>query len=165
MVFKKAVWASIAALVLVVNSAMAQTPSGTISGRVLDATGLSLPGVTVTLQGADITQTFTTDGEGHYRFLELAPGTYKVTAALQGFATLVRENVVLDLGKTVNVPVAMQISAVTETITVTAPSPMVDAKQTGIGAQHPDRLRALPRKNHCELHCSPFTSSRARRPR
>ena len=145
MVFKKAVWASIAALVLVVNSAMAQTPSGTISGRVLDATGLSLPGVTVTLQGADITQTFTTDGEGHYRFLELAPGTYKVTAALQGFATLVRENVVLDLGKTVNVPVAMQISAVTETITVTAPSPMVDAKQTGTATNFTaDELSKIP---------------------
>jgi len=145
MVFKKAVWASIAALVLVVNSAMAQTPSGTISGRVLDATGLSLPGVTVTLQGADITQTFTTDGEGHYRFLELAPGTYKVTAALQGFATLVRENVVLDLGKTVNVPVAMQISAVTETITVTAPSPMVDAKQTGTSTNFTaDELSKIP---------------------
>ena len=58
MVFKKAVWASIAALVIFVGSATAQTPSGTISGRVIDATGLSLPGVTVTLQGADLTQTF-----------------------------------------------------------------------------------------------------------
>ena len=145
MVFKKAVWASIAALVLVVNSAMAQTPSGTISGRVLDATGLSLPGVTVTLQGADITQTFTTDGEGQYRFLELAPGTYKVTSALQGFATLVRENVVLDLGKTVNVPVTMQISAVTETINVKADSPMVDARQTGTATNFTaDELSKIP---------------------
>ena len=74
MVFKKAVWSSIAALVFFVSTASAQTPSGTISGRVLDATGLSLPGVTVTLQGVDITQTYTTDGEGRYRFLELAPG-------------------------------------------------------------------------------------------
>ena len=48
MVFKKAVWSSIAALLLLVGTAAAQTPSGTISGRVLDATGLSLPGVTVT---------------------------------------------------------------------------------------------------------------------
>ena len=40
MVFKKAVWASIAAFVLFVGSASAQTPLGTISGRVLDATGL-----------------------------------------------------------------------------------------------------------------------------
>jgi hypothetical protein len=145
MVFKKAVWASIAALVIFASSAPAQTPSGTISGRVLDATGLSLPGVTVTLQGVDITQTFTTDGEGHYRFLELAPGTYKVTSALQGFATLVRENIVLDLGKTVNVPVTMQISAFKETITVTAPSPMVDARQTGTSTNFTaDELSNIP---------------------
>jgi hypothetical protein len=145
MVFKKAVWASIAALVIFVNSATAQTPSGTISGRVIDATGLSLPGVTVILQGADLTQTFLTDAQGHYRFLELAPGTYKVTSALQGFATHVRDKVVLDLGKTVDLPVTMQISAVTETITVSAASPMVDAKQTGTATNFTaDELSKIP---------------------
>jgi protocatechuate 3,4-dioxygenase beta subunit len=66
-------------MALFLGHASAQTPSGTISGRVVDATGLALPGVTVEVQGVDITQTFVTDAEGHYRFLELAPGTYKVT--------------------------------------------------------------------------------------
>jgi hypothetical protein len=145
MVFKKAVWASIAALVFLVGTATAQTPSGTISGRVLDATGLPLPGVTVTLQGTDITQTFTTDGEGAYRFLELAPGTYKVTSALQGFSTYVRENVVLDFGKTVSLPLTMQISGFSDTITVVAPSPMVDARQTGTATNFTaDELSKIP---------------------
>ena len=131
MVFKKAVWASIAALALFVGSASAQTPSGTISGRVVDATGLALPGVTVEVRGVDITQTYVTDGEGHYRFLELAPGIYKVTSSLAGFATHERDNVVLDLGKTVDLPVTMQLSSMKETVTVVAPSPMVDAKNMG----------------------------------
>jgi hypothetical protein len=145
MVFKKAVWTSIAALVFLVSTATAQTPSGTISGRVLDATGLSLPGVTVALQGVDITQTFTTDGEGRYRFLELAPGTYKLTSTLQGFMTLVRENVVLDFGKTVELPVTMQISGFTDTITVAAPSPMVDGRQTGTATNFTaDELSKIP---------------------
>ena len=145
MVFKKAVWSGIAALVFFVSTATAQTPSGTISGRVLDATGLSLPGVTVTLQGADLTQTYTTDGEGRYRFLELAPGSYKVTSVLQGFATHVRENVVLDLGKTVSLPVTMAISGFTETITVAAPSPIVDGRQTGTATNFTaDELSKIP---------------------
>src|SRR5439155_1390278 len=82
--------------------------AGTIGGRVIDATGLSMPGVTVTVQGVDLTQAFVTDGDGRFRFLDLAPGRYSVTSTLEGFATNVRENVVLDLGKHVDLPVTMQ---------------------------------------------------------
>jgi hypothetical protein len=131
MVFEKAVWACIAAMALFMGSASAQTPSGTISGRVVDATGLALPGVTVEVQGVDITQTYVTDAEGHYRFLELAPGTYRLTSSLSGFATHERDNVVLDYGKTVDLPVTMQLSSMRETVTVVAPSPMVDTKAMG----------------------------------
>jgi len=145
MVFKKAVWASIAALALFVGSASAQTPSGTISGRVVDATGLALPGVTVEVRGVDITQTYVTDGEGHYRFLELAPGIYKVTSSLAGFATHERDNVVLDFGKTVDLAVTMQLSSVKETVTVVAPSPMVDAKHMGTATNFTsDELANIP---------------------
>jgi len=145
MVFKKAVWASIAALALLVGSASAQTPSGTISGRVVDATGLALPGVTVEVQGVDITQTYVTDGEGHYRFLELAPGIYKVTSSLAGFATHERDNVVLDFGRTVDLAVTMQLSSMRETVTVVAPSPMVDAKHMGTATNFTtDELANIP---------------------
>src|ERR1700704_2323902 len=132
MVFKKAVWSSIAALFLLAAAAHAQSPAGTIEGRVIDGTGLPLPGVTVTVQGVDFTQTFTTDGQGAYRFLALAPGTYKLTTALDGFATNVRESVIVAIGQTVDLPVTLSIGSLTETVNVTAPSPMVDAKQTGM---------------------------------
>ena len=111
--------------------AQAQVAGGNITGTATDDQGGVMPGVTVTIQGADLTQTFVTDGEGRYRFLDLAPGTYKVTSALDGFATNVRANVILDVGKTVDLPVTMKIGRVTETVTVTAASPIVDAKQTG----------------------------------
>src|SRR6266849_5601937 len=136
---------AVAALLVATLPAFAQSPAGTISGRVLDATSLSVPGVTVTLQGVDLTEVFITEADGRFRFLELAPGRYKVTSALQGFATIVRENVVLDLGKNVDLPVTMQISAVSETVTVTAPSPMVDAKPTGTATNFTtDELSTLP---------------------
>src|SRR5436190_2188933 len=130
MLLKKLVLA-VASLLLVSLPALAQTPAGTITGRVADATGLPLPGVTLTVQGADISRTFVTDGEGRYRFLELAPGDYKLTSTLQGFATHVRERVVVGVGQTVEIPLTLSIGALTETVNVTAPSPMVDAKQTG----------------------------------
>ena len=129
--FLKKFGLAIASLLLASLPALAQTPAGTITGLVADATGLPLPGVTVTVQGTDITRTFTTDGEGRYRFLDLAPGAYKLISTLQGFTTNVRERVIVGVGQTVELRVMLAIGALTETVNVTAPSPMVDAKQTG----------------------------------
>jgi hypothetical protein len=145
MICKKAVWTGIAALLLFVTPAHAQTPGATIAGRVVDATGLSLPGVTATLQGVDITQTFITDGQGRYRFLDLAPGAYRVTLALEGFTTHRRERVIVDVGQAVELPATLTIGSLKTTINVTAPSPMVDAMQTGTATKFTaDELSNIP---------------------
>ena len=62
---------------------VAQIQGHTISGIVKDEQGGVLPGVIVTVQGVDATQTFVTEAAGEYRFLDLAPGPYKVTTALR----------------------------------------------------------------------------------
>jgi hypothetical protein len=136
---------AILSLLLVTLPTLAQTPGATITGRVADATGLPLPGVSVTAQGTDITRTFTTGGDGAYRFLELAPGEYTITAALQGFATSLRRHVVVSVGQTVELPVMLTLSTFTETVNVTAASPMVDARQTGIATNVAiDELTNIP---------------------
>src|SRR4029077_9429329 len=145
MVHKKAVWSFVAAFLLICVPGFAQVADTSISGRVVDATGLPLPGTVVTVQGVDITQTFTTDGEGRYRFLDLAPRTYKVTSALQGFTTNVREHVVVNVGQTVVLPVTLAIGPIEATVTVTAPSPIVDAAQTGTATNvTADELARIP---------------------
>ena len=121
----------IVSLVVFSFPAFAQVPAGVISGRVADATGLPLPGVTVTVQGPDIHRTFTTDTEGRFRFLELAPGDYQLTSTLQGFATDMRPRLVVGVGQTVELPVILAIGALTEAVNVTGASPMVDPRQTG----------------------------------
>src|SRR5712671_1436952 len=100
MLFKKLCLA-VFSLLIISLPAFAQTPAGIITGRVADATGLPVPGVTVTIQGADIIRTFTTDAHGLYRFLELAPGDYTVTSTLQGFTTNLRKHVIVGVGQTV----------------------------------------------------------------
>src|SRR5256885_17207446 len=112
-------------------SAFAQIQSGNILGTVKDEQGGMLPGVTVSVQGLDATQTFVTDTNGEFRFLNLAPGPYKVTATLPGFSTLVRENVIVEVGRNVELPMAMKVAAVTETITVVGASPVIDTKAIG----------------------------------
>src|SRR5689334_22607570 len=90
---------------LTASSALAQILGGTINGGVKDEQGGVLPGVTITAQGSDATQTYVSDASGEFRFLNLAPGSYIVTATLQGFTTLKRENVIVEVGKTVELPI------------------------------------------------------------
>ena len=101
----------------------AQVAGGNITGTVKDQQAGVLPGVAVTLEGAGPTLLSTTDGNGEYRFLNLPPGTYKVTAVLTGFATVIREGVALQVGQTVELPFAMKVATVQESITVSGEVP------------------------------------------
>src|SRR5262245_32085318 len=125
-------WIFAIALVLASSlPTLAQIQGGTINGVVKDEQGGVLPGVTVTAQGLDATQTFTTDATGEFRFLNLAPGPYKVTVTLPGFTTVVRENVIVAVGRNVELPLTLKVAAVSETINVSGDSPVIDTRATG----------------------------------
>ena len=125
------------AAVLVLTGATlgrAQETTGTVTGRVTDAQGLAVPGATVTLAGPQGAKAFTTDADGRYTAPLLVPGTYVVKAELQGFKTVEQPNVVVRLGQTIEVPLAMQVGGMSETVEVTASSPIVDTRSTTVGA-------------------------------
>ena len=71
-----------------------------------------------------------TDGSGAFRFLDLAPGPYKLTVDLDGFRTLVREGLIVEVGKNVDLPVSLTVG-LKEIVTVTATTPLVDRRATG----------------------------------
>src|SRR5690242_19321748 len=73
--------------------AYAQRTSGDISGTVSDSTGGVLPGVSVTAvcTETNLTRTATTDDRGGFRLPELPGCTYRVSAELAGFKTVVRQ--------------------------------------------------------------------------
>jgi hypothetical protein len=122
------------ALVLMLATASAtsaQIGGGSITGAVQDEQGGVLPGVSVTIAGTDRTTSAVTDESGKFRFLNLAPGMYKVTVALTGFSTIVRDAVEVRVGQNVNLPFSLKVATVEETITVTGESPIVDTRATG----------------------------------
>ncbi|GAC1435469.1 MAG: hypothetical protein NVSMB68_07610 [Thermoanaerobaculia bacterium] len=120
-------------LSLLTVSAFAQTQSGNIYGTVKAKDGSSLPGVTVMLTGVGAPQTFITDRDGNFRFLNLSPGNYAVSAELAGFGRAVRKDIRVSVGQ--NSEIAMAVApAVAESITVTAEAPLVDTRKTGTGA-------------------------------
>lgn len=118
------------------SSAYAQGGSvgstGIIAGRVVDAQGAVLPGVTVNAASPSMmgTQTVTTNEQGNYRFPAVPPGVYAVTYELAGFNTLKREGIQISLGFTATLNVELQLATVQETVTVTGSSPVIDTAST-----------------------------------
>lgn len=108
--------------------------SGTIMGRVTDAGGAVLPGVTVTLAGPALmgTQTSVSNEAGIYRFLGVPPGVYTVTYEMPGFSTLRREGIDVSLGFTATVNAELAVASLTETVTVSGESPVVDTSATRV---------------------------------
>jgi hypothetical protein len=95
------------------------TPTGTISGRVVDQQGLAVPGASVTVQSPALqgTRTQQTSANGDYIFPLLPPGDYEITFELTGFASLKRKERV-SLNQSVPLNVTMSVSTMTETVTV-----------------------------------------------
>ena len=119
--------------VLCAAIALGQTDSAALSGRVTDASGAVLPGVSVTLTGPSLLQpqVAATSETGSFQFPRLNVGTYNVKFELPGFKTVVKEGIQVTVGFNANVSTALSVSSVQETVTVTGESPIVDTKQTG----------------------------------
>jgi hypothetical protein len=98
---------------------------------VTDVTGGVLPGVTVEASSPVLIEkirTAVSEGNGRYQLLDLLPGTYRVTFTLPGFSVVRREGITLTAGFTASVNVELSTGTLTETITVTGASPMVDVR-------------------------------------
>jgi hypothetical protein len=113
--------------------ASAQTDAGSIAGTVRDSTGSVLPGVTVEASSPVLIErvrTVQTNGEGQYKIIELRPGTYTVSFTLQGFNAVRREGIELTSGFTATINADLKVGNVSETITVTGESPLIDVQNT-----------------------------------
>lgn len=119
-----------------VSALVAQTTSaGGVQGTVSDETGAVLPGVTVELSGPAMqgTRSSTTDSAGRYRFVSIPPGdSYRVVASLSGFQNVTKTDFRVSLGQEATVNITLR-TAMTESITVTAESPLVDVTKTTTG--------------------------------
>src|ERR1051325_4901151 len=112
------------------TSSIAQTREGSVVGIVRDEQGGAVPGSAVSIKGPDATFEFTSESTGAFRFLNLQPGQYLVSASLDGFTTATRE-VIVATGKQIDIALTLRVAGVAETVTVAAPAPMIDAKATG----------------------------------
>ncbi len=120
----------------------------TILGQVTDEAGGALPGVVVTLRGPALQvpeMTSTTDPRGEYRLTPLPIGTYSLQFELSGFQSLRLEGIKLTSGFVAKLDQVMKLGAMSETITVSGQSPLVDVTQASTAtALQGDSLEMIP---------------------
>ena len=129
----------IAALILLAGPASlaAQVLYGSMVGNITDSTGGAVPGATVTITHSETgaSHEAVADANGTYRFSTVQPGTYTMTVKLTGFRTFTRENVPVTLNNITRVDAAMQVGQLSENVTVSADTPMLQTDRAEVRSE------------------------------
>ena len=139
--------ALLAVLLPVTAFAQSQAINGTIEGTLKDASGGLMPGVTVTIRNMDTgaERIVVTNLQGVYRAPLLPLGSYRVTAELSGFKKFEQSGIALNAGDTKIIDMTLEVGAMTEVVSVTAESAVVDLGKIDVGRNLNEReIKNLP---------------------
>ncbi|HXG90580.1 MAG TPA: TonB-dependent receptor [Vicinamibacterales bacterium] len=123
-----------AMVVALASPAWAQQETATVLGTVTDAQSAGVPGATVTARNVDtgFTRSAVSDQEGRYRIAALPPGSYELRSELQGFATAVRQGVILTVGAEAVLNFSMSVAGLSEAVTVIADTPVIETTTSAV---------------------------------
>ncbi len=127
---------------------LAQETTGGITGTVTDTSGAVIPGVTVTLvnKDTDATVAVQSGASGVYLARNLQPGRYSATFEATGFAKAEIPDVMVLVGRTVQLNVTMEVGQLQEVVQVTEAAPLIDTSRTMIAQNVPaEELARLPK--------------------
>src|SRR5436190_3898003 len=128
-------------------TASAQQTTGSVTGRVTDPQIAAVPGATVTARSAatGFVRTEVTDAAGLYLLNALPVGIYDVTAELNGFTTIVRKAIDVNVGQTQTIDFSMKVAAVAEVVNVTGSAPLIETNASSVGGiVDPKTIESMP---------------------
>jgi hypothetical protein len=114
--------------------ASAQSVGGHIAGVVTDEQGAPVRDVFVTAHGTDQSRRMKTDGSGQFLLRDLVAGRYVLTAALDGYTTVVRNGVMVRGGKTASLPLVMKIAVAVDPQPQAPAAPVRNSRFRGLNA-------------------------------
>ena len=122
-------------LVLLLAAPVLAQSTATLLGTVSDTSGGVLPGVTVTARhiATGLERTVVSAGEGTYRIPALPVGAYEIRVELEGFRSELRTGITLTVGQEAVINFALEVGALTETLTVTGEAPLVNTTSASLG--------------------------------
>ncbi len=156
-----ATWLSVTVIVVAIvtlglsSPVYGQAGTAALAGTVRDAQGAVVPGatLTVTLPATGATRSGTSNREGAFNFPGLPPGMYIVRAELSGFRPVVHEKVELRVDSTTQLVIMLAVGEVTDTITVTEASPIINTTDASVGATLSEQtIRRLPLEGRNIVH-------------
>jgi hypothetical protein len=106
-----------------------------LTGTVTDTSGAVIPGAPVTLRNAStgVEQTATTNESGVYNFPYVAPGSYELSVAYEGFKSYSQTGLTIETGYTRTVDVALEVGQVSEVVNVEASAPLLESATSSVG--------------------------------
>ncbi|MGA3019272.1 MAG: TonB-dependent receptor [Bryobacteraceae bacterium] len=125
----------LACLMICPNRAFSQgAGSGTITGSITDASGAVVPAANVTIRNTDtgIERKTQTSDAGVYSAAFLPPGHYSLEAGKSGFASVLDKDLLLQVGQTLAINVALSVQATQQEVMVTGAAPLVDTEKTEV---------------------------------
>jgi Carboxypeptidase regulatory-like domain len=113
----------------------AQTTFGALDGSVTDASGAVVSGARVVLTnlGTSAASTITTGADGLYAFVNVEPGNYRLDVDKEGFKHFRRDPVVVQVAQKVHIDVPLQVGAQSQTVEVTAETPLLQPESASLG--------------------------------
>ena len=134
--------------VLSVSAVFSQVGTSSITGRATDTSGAVIGKVSVTIVQPATNFQFAgvTNEDGIYRVPSLSPGLYRITFEAPGFKRTVRDNVDLRTGDTLAVDAVLQIGNVTESVEVTATTPLLETETSATGTVVEGNATAIQRQ-------------------
>ena len=145
--------------------ASAQLDTATVIGVVTDSQGGVIPGATITAvnKNSGFVRSTVSDAEGRYRVAALTPGSYEVSAELQGFSRALRAGLTFALGSETVLNFSLQLGALSEAVMVTAETPIVQtttaAVETRLDRATIDVLPIIGRSYQSLLRIAPGAQS------
>jgi hypothetical protein len=119
---------------LFIASLVFSADTGSLRVRVSDLEGTPIPGVEVTISSPNMmsTKSLKSDEKGQVLFVRLFPAVYEVKTKLEGFQTVISQNVRVGLDEETTVRVKMKMVPLEESMTVTAEYPPVDTRNVTV---------------------------------
>lgn len=119
---------------------------GSVSGRIVDASGSAVPGATVTAthKATNVVSSSVSDVEGRFRFPYLRIGAYDIGVSLTGFKDVNRQ-LTVSAGSAFEIPIALSLAGVESNVTVTAEAPVIETARSQIASTVTEtEVAALP---------------------
>lgn len=130
--FARSLFLAVIVCGLLVPRLHSQENTGGVEGSVLDRSGATISNATVVLSGDKAlgAKKITSDAAGHYRFVNLDPGTYTITVTAPGFSELKTKMVTIEVGRDPSINLVLSVGAESVVVDVTTATPQIDVTES-----------------------------------